>query len=106
MIQVHSKSRLGKFISPEHAEGPVARAIEEQTAKFPSDLFLWAAGASIVGSLILQVTGRKDDAMFVGQWAPTLLILGLYNKLVKIAGHEGEEIGNASKQPEGLRGGL
>ena len=106
MIQAQSKSRLGKFISPSHAEGPVARAIEEQTAKVPSDLFLWAAGASIVGSLILQVTGRKDDAMFVGQWAPTLLILGLYNKLVKVAGHEGEEIGNQYKHTEGLRGGL
>jgi len=106
MIQVHSKSRLGNFISPTHAEGPVARAIEEQTAKFPSDLFLWAAGASVVGSLILQVTGRKEDAVFVGQWAPTLLILGLYNKLVKIAGHEGEEIASHSSQPEGLRGGL
>lgn len=106
MIQVHSKSRLGKFISPTHAEGPVARAIEEQTAKFPSDLFLWAAGASVVGSLVLHVTGRKEDAIFVGQWAPTLLILGLYNKLVKIAGHEGEDIGNNYNQPEGLRGGL
>ena len=27
----------------EHAEGPVARMIEEQTAKLPSDVFLWAA---------------------------------------------------------------
>src|SRR5436309_663459 len=36
---------------PEHTEGMVARTIEEQTAKLPSDLFLWAAGASILGSL-------------------------------------------------------
>jgi hypothetical protein len=27
--------------------------------------------------------GRREDAMFVGQWAPTLLLLGLYNKIVK-----------------------
>ena len=26
--------------------------------------------------------------MFVGQWAPTLLILGLYNKLVKQHGSD------------------
>ena len=38
----------------DHTEGVVARTIEEQTAKLPSDLFLWAAGASIVGSLALQ----------------------------------------------------
>src|SRR5688572_25288066 len=105
-IQTKSKSRLGQFISRTHAEGPVARAIEEQTAKFPSDVFLWAAGASVVGSLILHVTGRKEDAVFVGQWAPTLLVLGLYNKLVKIAGHEGEGIVTQYRQPEGLRGGL
>jgi hypothetical protein len=29
----------------EQAEGVVARTIEEQTARIPSDLFLWAAGS-------------------------------------------------------------
>src|ERR1700760_4486175 len=67
----------------EHSEGPVARAIEEQTAKLPSDAFLWAAGASIATSLILKILDRHHEALFVGQWAPTILILGLYNKLVK-----------------------
>jgi hypothetical protein len=42
--------------SNEHSEGPVARAIEEQTAKLPSNAFLWAAGASIAASLILKNT--------------------------------------------------
>ena len=72
----------------EHTEGPVARAIEEQTAKLPSDTFLWLAGASIAGSLTLKIMGRRHDALFVGQWAPTFLILGLYNKIVKVAGHD------------------
>lgn len=71
-----------------HAEGSVARMIEDQTAKLPSDWFLWAAGASIVGSLYLQSTGRQHESLFVGQWAPTFLILGLYNKLVKVAGND------------------
>jgi hypothetical protein len=65
-----------------------ARAIEEQTAKLPSDTFLWAAGGAIAGSLALKFMGRNHDALFVGQWVPTLLILGLYNKLVKVAGHD------------------
>jgi hypothetical protein len=73
----------------DHSEGMIARTIEEQTAKLPSDLFLWAAGASIVGSLALQFSGRKHESLFVGQWAPTLLILGLYNKIVKVAGSDG-----------------
>jgi hypothetical protein len=62
--------------------------IEEQTAKLPSDVFLWAAGGSIIGSLALQMMGEEKKALFVGQWAPTLLILGLYNKLVKLEGSE------------------
>jgi hypothetical protein len=69
--------------SNEHSEGPVARAIEEQTAKLPSDAFLWAAGASIAASLILKILERHHEALFVGQWAPTILILGVYHKLVK-----------------------
>ncbi len=72
----------------QHSEGPVARAIEEQTAKLPSDTFLWAAGASIAASLILKSLDRHQEAVFVGQWAPTILILGLYNKLVKQRGSD------------------
>ena len=72
----------------QHSEGRVARAIEDQTAKLPSDTFLWAAGGAILGSLALMLAGRKDTANFVGQWAPTLLILGLYNKIVKELGHD------------------
>ena len=72
----------------EHSEGPVARAIEEQTAKLPSDAFLWAAGASIAASLILRILDRHHEALFVGQWVPTILILGLYNKLVKQHGSD------------------
>ena len=72
----------------EHREGPVARAIEEQTAKLPSDVFLWVAGASIATSLILKMLDRNHEALFVGQWAPTILILGLYNKLIKQHGSD------------------
>ena len=73
---------------PEHAEGTIARTIEQQTAKLPSDLFLWAAGGSIIGSLALQAMGKQHESLFVGQWAPTFLILGLYNKIVKLAGSD------------------
>ena len=85
--------RTPRMTRPEHTEGIVARRIEEQTAKLPSDLFLWAAGASIVGSLALQCAGRRHASLFVGQWAPTFLILGLYNKLVKVAGSDPVQIG-------------
>ena len=82
-----------------HREGPVAKAIEHQTAKLPSDVFLWLAGASIAGSAVLkgleffkpQALGKgikNPMSVFVGMWAPTFLILGLYNKLVKVAGSD------------------
>jgi hypothetical protein len=71
-----------------HSEGGLARPIEEYTAQLPSDTFLWAAGASIACSLALMASGNRHGALFVGQWAPTLLILGLYNKVVKVAGHD------------------
>ena len=71
-----------------HVEGPVARRLEQQTAKLPSDLFLWAAVGSIVASLVLKVTNKNHDSMFIGQWAPTFLLLGIYNKLVKQHGSD------------------
>ncbi len=74
---------------PQHREGPIARSIEQQTAKLPSDLFLWAAVGSIAVSLALQLKGKEKSANFVGHWAPTILILGLYNKLVKLQGSDG-----------------
>jgi hypothetical protein len=73
---------------PQHREGVVARTIEQQTAKLPSDTFLWLAGGSIATSLTLKLMGRDTDALFVGQWAPTFLILGLYNKIVKVMGSD------------------
>ncbi|GEM_PF-267072 len=69
-------------------EGPVATAIENETAKIPSDVFMWAAGGAILTSLALQVAGSKHASNFIGQWAPTLLIIGVYNKIVKTQGHD------------------
>lgn len=48
--------RPRKTLASAYDEGPVVRTIEKQTAKLPSDIFLWAAGASIIGSLVLQAT--------------------------------------------------
>lgn len=72
----------------DHSEGGLAKPIEEYTARLPSDTFLWLAGGSILGSLALKMMGKNHDALFVGQWAPTFLLLGVYNKIVKVAGHD------------------
>ena len=75
-------------INPEKKEGKVARAIEEQTAKIPSDVFLWTAVGAIAVSLGLQIAGGKHRSLFFGQWVAPFLLLGIYNKLVKLEGHD------------------
>jgi hypothetical protein len=82
---------FGRTDARSHAEGPVAKSIEEQTAKLPSDTFLWLAVGAITGSAVLQIAGNKHVSLFVGQWAPTFLLLGLYNKLVKQLGSDRTE---------------
>jgi hypothetical protein len=62
--------------------------IEHQTARFPTDSFLWAAGGSILLSLLFKSRGRDQDALFIGQWAPTFVLLCLVAKLAK---HFGED---------------
>jgi hypothetical protein len=83
------KPKQDSMTNPDvHAEGPIARTLEEQTAKLPSDLFLWAAVGSIIVALVLKATDRHHDSNFVGHWAPTFLLLGIYNKLVKQHGSD------------------
>ena len=88
-IEKDVKSKLGQ-INPEKREGKVASAIEEQTAKIPSDTFLWLALGSMVVSLTLTTFRRSSLSLFVGQWAPSFLLLGIYNKLVKQLGHDSQ----------------
>jgi hypothetical protein len=57
-------------------------------SKFPTDAFMWAAGASVIGSLALKLSGRRHDALFVGQWAPTFLLLGIIGKLARNFGND------------------
>ena len=72
----------------DHSEGTVARTIEQQTAKIPSDTFLWAAVGSMGASAIFQLMGKKNASLFVGHWAAPLLLFGVYNKIVKTQGSD------------------
>ena len=72
----------------EHKEGEVTKAIEYYTSQVPSGVYLSLAVGSIGLSLGLRVLGNKNAATFVGHWVPTILLLGLYNKLVKVEGSE------------------
>ena len=86
--------------SGSYQEGPVAKGIEKRTAKVPSDVFLWSAIGSMAVSATLKCLGRKHDALFVGQWAAPFLLLGLYNKLVKVAGHDRSDNDNTMENDD------
>ena len=79
-------SQPAAVVRPEHAEGTLARLIEQQTAKVPSHWFLFAALGSMCVSLGLELTGRTRASRFVGMWPTPLLVAGMYNKLVKTLG--------------------
>lgn len=70
-------------MAPMKNEGMATSHIEDQTKRIPSGGFLFLAITSIAASAFLMLTGRKTWANFVGQWAPTFLILGTYNKIAK-----------------------
>jgi hypothetical protein len=80
----------GRPEAQQHTEGMVARGIEQQTAKLPSDLFLWAAFGAIGVSAFLEFSGNTEKSRFVGQWVAPFLLLGVYNKIVKVAGSDRE----------------
>ncbi|MFL5263562.1 MAG: hypothetical protein ACJ79R_04945 [Anaeromyxobacteraceae bacterium] len=64
-------------------EDTATTKVEEQTSKAPSLLFLGLALGSMAASAALVLTGRKQLGTFIGQWAPTILIMGTYNKIAK-----------------------
>lgn len=70
----------------EHAENSLTRLLEQQAAKIPSDVFLFGGMGAMVASLGLELADRPRASRFVGMWAPTLLIVGVYVKLVKLVG--------------------
>jgi hypothetical protein len=70
-------------VRDEHSEDWLTRLVEQQTAKIPSSWFLLAAMGTLAASLALEISGNERMSRFVGMWTPTLLITGVYNKLVK-----------------------
>lgn len=76
-----------------YKEGAFTKAIEKQTSRLPSDVFLTAALASMAVSATLKCFKQNHTALFIGQWAAPFLLLGLYNKLVKVEGHDKDDKG-------------
>jgi hypothetical protein len=67
----------------EHEEGTTITTTESATTAVPSGAHLSLAIGAIAASLLLMLRGRRNVANFIGQWAPTIIIMGLYNMTVK-----------------------
>jgi len=74
----------------DRTEDTFTKSVEEYTAALPSSAYLGLAMGAAALSFMLQTSGRGKWGNFVAQWVPTILIMGLYNKLVKVAGHDRE----------------
>ena len=88
MNRGQGETQMNAVVRATSHEGTVARTIEQQTAKLPSDVFLWAAMGSIGASALLQVMGKKQASLFVGDWVAPFLLFGVYNKIVKTQGSD------------------
>ena len=88
------ENRLTTGTKQGHEEGLIARTIEQQTAKLPSDTFLWAALGSIGASAVLRMMGKKNASLFVGDWVAPFLLFGVYNKIVKLEGSDRTDPGH------------
>jgi len=82
--------------SPKPTEDQFTKTIEEYTASIPSSAYLGVALAAMGASLVFQVTGQGKWGNFIAQWVPTWMIIGLYNKLVKLEGHDKTDRGTYS----------
>lgn len=76
-------------LKSEPKEGRLTKKVEQVTARVPSMTYLGlAVGSIILSASIAAFSERKSVANFVGLWAPTLLLIGVYNKLVKLEGSD------------------
>jgi hypothetical protein len=80
-------------------EDQFTKSVEKYTSAIPSSAYLGVAVGAMALSLVCQVTGRGKWGNFIAQWVPTWLIIGLYNKLVKLEGHDQNDSGEMTEQP-------
>ena len=79
----------------EAQEDQLTASIEKYTSQVPSSAYLALALGSMAISVGFQAAKKQHASLFVGQWAAPFLILGLYNKLVKLHGSDASSEGGS-----------
>ena len=83
-------------MEPRPTEDQFTKTIESYTAAVPSTGYLTVAIGAMGLSLLCEVAGRGKWGNFIAQWVPTWLIIGLYNKMVKLEGHDQSDRGGGN----------
>jgi hypothetical protein len=78
---------------PRPTEDEVTKFIERYTANIPSSMLLGIAVGAMGLSLVSQLSGRGKWVNFIAQWVPTIIMMGVYNKLVELQGHDRRDRG-------------
>lgn len=55
-------------------------------SQIPTETYVLTTFGSIALSALLFLRGKHEDAVFVGEWAPTFLLLGLLYKILRRSG--------------------
>ena len=80
-------------------------AFLEMMETVPTRAYLGAAVGSIALSALLRVFGKKDAALFVGQWPPTFILFALAYKMLRPSDEDASENGHeAVRQASDLVG--
>ena len=83
-VQEHTKAVITKAEETIRELEAAVQSMPETPEKGSSPWLLGAALGSIAIAIVLYARKRKDDATFVGLWAPTFLALGLFKDLLRI----------------------
>lgn len=80
-------------------------ALLEMMETAPTRAYLGAAVGSIVLSALLRVFGKKEAALFVGQWPPMFILFALAYKLLRPSDEDALKHGHeAARQASDLVG--
>jgi hypothetical protein len=91
MEKTASLSTTADTSAPRATEGGMTKKIESVTAKVPSLGYLGLAiGSMALSAALAAFSERKTLANFVGLWVPSFMLMGIYNKLVKLEGSDFE----------------
>jgi hypothetical protein len=89
-------------ITTQHGRYAIAQRVVKRIESADRETFLLGALASVGVSLTLRFLGRTHDALFVGQWVPTLLLAGLYSDSQKRLLEEGSRTEVAQQASKSL----